>query len=654
MKKSWFVILFLALSTVAVNAQKGDRTAEFVAKYPEESAVFLDRSEHSVIRMEKGVPIVYTKTHEELLLLSDRVSGYSERPIYYSSFSEISAVKAQAMNPDGKGGYKVAPVKDKYVTNEFSAGSFYDDYKALNLVYTGLIKGSRMLMNYTEKLKESRFFGRFYFSTGIPVEQSEFTVEVPANVTIEWKLFNITQEELEFSVTEKRGKKTYSWRKKNPTKYRSEDDDPGLSWFAPHIVVYIKEFTNKGKVVTYLDGPEGLYNWYYTFIDDISKEEDPELKRIVDSLTTGVTDEFEKVTKIFYWVQDNIKYVAFEDGLGGFIPREAKTICDRRYGDCKDMANITCTMLRIADIPAYLTWIGTRSIPYRYAEVPCPMSDNHMICTYIIKGAYYFLDATGKNTPIGTPTSMIQGKEAMIGMGAGKFEIVTVPIVAAGVNLRTDSVFMSIGEHGTIEGSGSYRAHGYEKIHMTYPMDAMNQEEKTEFLTDYLEKGNNKFLVDTLFYDHLYDRDTDLTVGYRYSIDGYAHQNGDEIYLNMCLDHSHVNALIDTARRTAPFQVDYLSTERHVSVLNIPAGYAVTCVPPDQSYTIGDYSYTIKYKTVGNQLICEKEIVISGLYIMPDQFDEWNLFAQSITEASNRNVTLAKVKTQPQPKPKKK
>lgn len=123
--------------------------------------------------------------------------------------------------------------------------------------------------------------------------------------------------------------------------------------------------------------------------------------------------------------------MAFEDGLGGFIPREAKTICDRQYGDCKDMANITTTMLKMAGIPAYLTWIGTRSIPYRYAEVPCPMADNHMICTYMIDGTYYFLDATGKDTPLGTPTSMIQGKEAMIGLGAGKFEIITVPAVPA-------------------------------------------------------------------------------------------------------------------------------------------------------------------------------------------------------------------------------
>lgn len=88
-------------------------------------------------------------------------------------------------------------------------------------------------------------------------------------------------------------------------------------------------------------------------------------------------------------------------------------------------------------------------------------------------------------------------------------------------------------------------ARGYEKIHLTYPMDAMNSEEKTEFLTGFLRKGSNKFRIDTLLYKNLYDRDKDLAVHYDYSIGGYAHTNGDEMYVNMCLDKAYMNALIN-------------------------------------------------------------------------------------------------------------
>ncbi len=637
------ILLLGVLAPLLSFAQKNkDLTAEYVAKYPTESAVYLSQTEKSTIKIEKGVPVVYTHAHEELLLLGDKVAAYTERKIYFSSFSTISAVAGKALNPNSKGKYSTAPVKEIYETNEFASGSFYDDLQAKNLVYTGLVKGSRLQMDYNEKLKDGHFFGRFYFNAGIPVELSEYVVVVPAGVVIEWKLFNIKQEDLEFTLVESGTTKTYTWRKKNATKYRSESDDPGLSWFAPHVVVYIKQYTNAGKVVPYLDGPQGLYNWYYTFVDELNKEQNPELQKIVDTLVRGAANEFEKVSRIFYWVQDNIKYVAFEDGLGGFIPRDAAAICDRRYGDCKDMANITNTMLRLAGVESYITWIGTRRIPYKYADVPSPMSDNHMICTYIVDGKYYFLDATGKNYPMGTPTSMIQGKEALISKGPSNFEIVTVPIVDASKNMRVDSVFMTLTPDANIYGTGNMTASGYEKIDLVYPMDAMNEEEKAEFITHYVEKGSNKFHIDTLHYANLYDRDNDLKVNYEFTLDGYAHKNANDIYINLCLDRSWVNSFIDTTRRTSPYEIDYKSTSKHVAILAVPEGYSVSCMPKDEVITIGDYSCSITYRNLGGKLICEKVITVNSLGISPDQFQQWNEFSAALTAASNENVTLTK------------
>lgn len=646
------LLLLLIGSTSSLSAQLKDITADYQKKYPDENAVYLQRKEYNTIKLEKGQLKVYTKNHSDLLLLSDKVSGYQDEPVYFSSFSEISAIKAQSLNPNGKGGYVTVPVKDKYVTNEFSAGSFYDDYRAQHLVFTGLTTGSRTQLDYTEKLNEARFFGRFFFSTGVPTEEAEFTVEVPKGVKINWKLFNIREDELEFLQVVKKKKTIYTWRRKNSPKYKTESDAPGSLYFAPHIVVYISEYTVKGKTVKLLDDPSSLFEWYFSMVKDVNTTPNPELKHVVDSLVSGITDEQEKVKKIFYWVQDNIKYVAFEDGLGGFVPREAPMICSRRYGDCKDMASITTTMLNMAGVPAYLTWIGTRSIPYRYTEVPSPMCDNHMICTYISGGKYYFLDATGKNAPFGMPTAMIQGKQALISKGDGKFEIVTVPVIEATENARVDSVYMSIDSKGDVRGSGSMLATGYNKIHLTYALDGMTIKERNSFFKRYLQKGNNKFVIDSLDYEHLYDRDKRLSVGYNYSIGGYAHRNGDEIYVNMQLDKSYMNDLLDSAERSVPKEIDYQNTETHISVLEIPAGYAAGCLPVDSRFDGKDFGFEITYRQEGNRIICKKTIWIKTLMIMPSDFAQWNAFVSKLTVAYNDNVTLHKIPTTPPATPK--
>jgi hypothetical protein len=656
MKK--LILLLLAACPLLAPAQNNpsqkDMTDAYVKKYPEDQAVYLSRTEYNTIKVEKGQLRVYTKNHSDLLLLSDKVSGYSERQVYYSSFSEISSVSGKSMIPNGRGGYTSIPVKEKYETNEFSSGSFYDDFRAQNLVFTGLTRGGRILLDYTEKLSEARFFGRFFFSTGVPTEDAVFTVEVPKGVTIEWKLFNISESDLEMSTQVSKKKTIYTWRRRNSPKYKTEDDAPGSLYFAPHIVVYIKEYIVKGKVIKVLDGPGSLYEWYFSMVKDVNKEPDPALQKVVDSLIVGAPEELTKVKRIFYWVQDNIKYVAFEDGMGGFVPREANAICSRRYGDCKDMASITTTMLRMAGIPAYLTWIGTRSIPYKYLEVPSPMADNHMICTYISNGEYYFLDATGKNAPFGTPTSMIQGKQALISKGEGKFEIITVPVIPETMNSRVDSTFMRVDEHFNVTGSGSMRAAGYQKIHLTYPLDGTTEKEKHEFFKSYLRKGTNKFAIDTFSCKHLYDRDENLFVDYEYSIGGYAHKNGEEIYVNMQLDKSYENQFLDSAERTAPMEIDYKSMETYVSVLTVPEGYAAGCLPADSKFDCGDYAFEITYRQEGNKIICTKKIWIRTLMVQPSQFAQWNEFVTRLTEAYNQNVTLHKVTPAPAPVIKKK
>src|SRR6185437_2977242 len=150
---------------------------------------------------------------------------------------------------------------------------------------------------------------------------------------------------------------------------------------------------------------------------------------VVDSLTIGLKTNESKARSVYSWVQHNIKYVAFEDGMGGFVPREASLVCSRRFGDCKDMASILTAMLKKAGVPAYFTWIGTRDLPYNFDQVPLPMTSNHMICTINLDGKYVFLDGTDPTCVFGMPSAGIQDKQAMISVNEKEYKILKVPAV---------------------------------------------------------------------------------------------------------------------------------------------------------------------------------------------------------------------------------
>src|ERR1051326_762430 len=74
-------------------------------KYRDENAVFLSRKDHCVIKMEGNMPKVYTDHYEEMLMLNDKGSLYSDRSIGHSNFEQVSDLEARASHPKegGKG-----------------------------------------------------------------------------------------------------------------------------------------------------------------------------------------------------------------------------------------------------------------------------------------------------------------------------------------------------------------------------------------------------------------------------------------------------------------------------------------------------------------------------------------------------------------------
>ncbi|MBC7861655.1 MAG: hypothetical protein IAF38_01700 [Bacteroidia bacterium] len=340
-------------------------------------------------------------------------------------------------------------------------------------------------------------------------------------------------------------------------------------------------------------------------------------------------------------MQDRISYIAFEDGLGGFVPREAGFVCEKKFGDCKDMANLIHVMLEMANIKSYRTWIGTRSIPYSYTDVPTPMADNHMIATYLDKNdKAWFLDATGKNASIDFYTSMIQGKEAMLGISDKEHRIIKVPEMPKEKNYSYDSITLKL-DNGTISGWGKISVTGYPKHSLARGMSLINQEKQCKFMKEFLEKGNNKFMVDSVIYSDL-GREKPLEISYRYKLTDYVLVNKDEIYLNLNLEKSLKNLLQNDPKRVVPIEFTYKETNHNIVKVLIPEGYKVTYVPPAVEIKNDLAGYTVKYKQEEKYIALEYDYYLNTLLLTQDKFTEWNAVIKKMISAGNESIILKK------------
>ena len=442
--------------------------------YPGKQAVILEDQVELHFEIVDDKLFIYEDKYIETFYLQDMASYWGDKELGYSSFSEIVDIKASTLTPQEKK-YKEIKVKEFKEKDELSSSIFHDDYRYITFSFEGIQKGAITKLSYRTILKEEHLLGREFLQSFIPVLHKSYSIIADENISVKYATFNLDEVEHTFSESSSKGKKKYSWETNNAPEIENESWSPSVAWYGAHVIPFVNEYTINGKVVKVFGETQDLFNWYNELVSNVSTDKnDPEIQALVDSITAGSIDELDAVRKIFYWTQDNIKYIAIEYGMGGFIPRDVNFVCQNRYGDCKDMANTITELLDYAGIKSYLTWIGTNSIPYKYSEIPTPVVDNHMIATYIDKdGKYYFLDATGRYYKFGIPSAFIQGKEALIKIGPTEFEVVTVPVVEPENNMISEKISLSV-EGNKINGKSLTEISGYHKANFEYKIENLS------------------------------------------------------------------------------------------------------------------------------------------------------------------------------------
>jgi transglutaminase-like putative cysteine protease len=613
----------LFLGTLAF-AQSVD---EYRAKYPNANGVFLKKNESATITVDKlGNAIVDITHDQERLFLNENFKYYTEDEIGYSSFTEITNIEPAVYVPNGDK-YKKVKIKDIQDEDAFDESVFHDDYKLKRFLYAGLQNGGKTSLQFEKRLTEPRFFGSFYFSSYLPIESASYSITTPADMEIAFTMFGSEEQKkkVKYSVTESKSNKVHTWSVKNMPENHYESGSVDMRYIMTHIQVRIKSYKFKGETKNILRDVNDLYTYYYDFVKDVNTSGNKELEAIADSITKGFETTEDKVREIYYWVQDHIRYVAFEDGMGGFIPRKAQLVCDRKYGDCKDMSSVLYTMINSIGIPAYYTWVGSRDIPYTYDEVPTPSVDNHMICTYFNGEDYVFLDGTGSGTIYGFPTSFIQGKQTLVGISPTEYKLLDVPILESSASQTVDTVHVEI-DGTSVKGTAKVTYTGYASIYLSNAIQNMSEKEKDKFFKSAFKKGNKKSECDVLEMRGLDSREEALEIDYTFDTPDYVKEHQDELFFNPFLKKYHSGAKINLETTKNPIESTYREMNKSFVSLKIPEGYVVEYIPEPISYQTDKFSVDVSFKHVkeSNRIEITTNFDLNYLVIEPEEFLSWN------------------------------
>ncbi|MFI0427169.1 MAG: DUF3857 domain-containing protein [Flavobacterium sp.] len=631
--------LFLAMLFIVIclNTNAQNTFQDYKKAYPDyNEIVLLDFQSYDISIEDKKLKIIQNSNFESMILTENGIHNNQESFTYSELVKLIDYEAFSVVNNNGK--EKKIKVTQSTEKQSSQSSVFHDDVKQRQLSFPNLEAGSKKVYHYSREFIDPYLLHKFIFSGGIPIKNASFEVITDKSINIGYKIFNDPNNKIEFTRKEKKDKIIYTWTLKDVKPIKFESNDPGYLHIAPHIDIFIKDYQIGDKKISILGDVEDLHKYYTGFVKNLNKKECIDLKKIAQEITKDKATEEEKVKSIFYWVKNNIKYIAFESGYDGFIPREAELVFERKFGDCKDMANIIVSMSKYANIEnVNLCWIGTREIPYSYTELPTPAVDNHMIAAYKKDDTYIYLDATDKETRFGLPTSFIQGKEALINTPNG-YTIQKVPQIDAEQNKVNDYVQLQIKDN-KLKGNAKIDFHGFNRSSIIMEIGDTSGKTRMEIIKNIVLKGNNKFILNTYTEENLSDRDLPYIINYNFELDNYIIQLEKEIYINPFLTKTFEKNPIQKDRESS-YDFEILSQFNRIYEFEIPVNYSIKYKP--KNYTIDNelMQSSCNFEVKNNKLIVTHKLQLKKAIITKPEFELWDETIKKLKTYYNESIIL--------------
>ncbi|WP_348796985.1 transglutaminase-like domain-containing protein [Flavobacterium adhaerens] len=632
-------LLIFLLFTLHSFAQKSiDPTPEDITKakslretYNKDDVAILESTEKIAFDLNKDQSKVMVKHNVNELLMNINHRADIQKYEFYDSESKIDVFNLNFRNDKKTNFY----VKDEFYKDK---DLFYNDARVKYMNIDFPFQGYTYKYEIEKRYEDVKYFRALYFNDEFPVLKKQITITIPSWLTVELKEFNfkgnnITKEQAKDS----KNNTVYTYTLNNIPGIYKEENSPGRSYLYPHILVIAKSFKAKDKEVTLFNSTADLYKWYKSLVDSM-KDDPTVLKEKVKELTANAKTDEEKIKNIYYWVQDNIRYIAFEDGIAGFKPDECNNVFSNRYGDCKGMANLIKQMLKLAGFDARLTWIGTKHIAYDYTT-PSLAVDNHMICTLFYKGKKYYLDGTENYAPLGENAERIQNKEIMIENG-NDFIIEKVPLMTDANNKETFKSKLHI-ENNQLKGTCSRSYIGESRTQFLKIYNSFKTNKKSENLESYLSSNDKNIQIDAVKTSDLNNRDIKLTLDYEITIANKVSSFDNEMYIDIEYNNEFKN--MNLKDRKTDYQFDYKENYESITEFTIPNGYKVTKLPTNFVVTENDYTVSLTFEKTPKAILYKKQFIFKNAEIKTTEIAKWQTLNKNLNENYNQQITLTKI-----------
>lgn len=623
MNRSLIVLFFILLTSLPSRDQTSDADHNI--------SISSQKEEIEFVKGDRSHPVKVKHTIETNYFCNSYRTHFTVADLY----NEQESIDNIDIYVNGERDKSIVPKTDYYSVSDI----FYSDARMVYFELPLEKKGSVSKVIFEKTVKDPRYFTQVFFPDNFAIGQKEVRVTVPSWMNVELKEYNFEGQGIQKAIDRSDPDKTiYTYSARNIKGRAEEPESPGPTYVYPHLLFLTKGADLGDQKITYFSNTAEQYKWYHSLVLQIGNETST-VKTKADEITKGIRDDLDKVKSIYYWVQDNIRYIAFENGIAGFKPSPAQTVLQKKYGDCKGMANLTKELLVAAGFDARLCWIGTNHIAYDYST-PSLCVDNHMICALFFKGKLYFLDATEKNIGFNQYAERIQGRQVMVENG-DQFILEHVPATTFLQNTEKETRQMKI-EGTSLTGNAEHSYSGESKEGILSGIESIKKDKLEPALRSYLSEGSKDYQLSNLSINDTSRDEKPLELRYNFVHANAVSRFGNEIYIDLELRKELSTLKMDTTRRSQDYMLPYKMHLVAETILEIPQGYQPENLPAPFHFQHPFFEMNLSYNQANGKLVYRKEINFLQVKIPRKEFSKWNKAIDGLNNFYNAQLILTK------------
>jgi len=432
--KNWAMAGLLCISTMAFAQYKPSYT---VVKSNSKYQVNRDASYTQYLEEQSRVD-----TPQGVRLLGERKISYN------SSLEDVEVLEAYTIQPDGT---RIVVPLDKIRTQDEveDDGAIYSDSKSKVIIYPKLEVGSQVYYRAKAVQHTPEFPGHFFLWEHYSphARYESVNVELTHDIGIEVGVSTKGMQGGKLDVSPVPNSVSYKFTFSQDKAYPNEESRVDIIDFAPNFSAStFKTYAEVGQA-------------YQVRAKEKAKVT-PAIQTLANELIQKAKAKttLEKVKVMHHWVAQNIRYLGIYVGAGGYVPHDAQSILDNRYGDCKDHVVLLEALLAAAGIDSSPALINSGSA-FLLPQLPTPGIFDHVI-TYV-PSLNVFLDSTSRFAPLGTlPNGDLDKPVVITATGA----ISRTPMTHPSKDRTEARIQMKLTRDGSIEGKSQAKMFGVFEV----------------------------------------------------------------------------------------------------------------------------------------------------------------------------------------------